>query len=104
LAKYATSGINASAKLNKSKFTITSLDMPGAPWDKVAVNPTANTIYVTNATTDYSHHSTGGVIDGNTNKVMANNLKCSTKDKGVNKKYMGIIFMNEGLLIIQISS
>jgi len=76
---------NASAKLNKSKFTVTSLDMPSAPWDKIAVNPTTNTIYVTNATTDYSHNNTVVVIDGNTNKVMANNLKCSTKDKGVNK-------------------
>lgn len=76
----------------------------GAPRDKIAVNPTTNTIYVTNATTDYSHNSTVVVIDGNTNKVMANNLKCSTKDKGVNKKCLGIIFMNEGLLIIQISS
>lgn len=77
--------------------------MLGAPWDKIAVNPTTNTIYITNATTDYSHNSTVVVIDGNTNKVMANNLKCSTKDKGVNKN-ISIIFVNEGLLIIQISS
>ncbi|MGB6627895.1 MAG: hypothetical protein WBE61_07165 [Nitrososphaeraceae archaeon] len=89
LAKDATRGINASAKLNKSKFTVTSLDMLGAPWDKIAVNPTTNTIYVTNATTDYSHNSTVVVIDGNTNKMMANNLKCSTKDKGVNKQMSG---------------
>lgn len=78
--------------------------MPGAPWDKTAVNPTTNTKYVTNATTDYNHNSAVVVIDGNTNKVMANNRKCSTKDKGINKKHLGIIFVNEGLPIIQISS